>query len=111
MFYSTQILARKGPLGIVWIAAHMDKQLKRSQVRGRGVWAASRGMRGSGPYTLAWLHAPKAAPVPPLGQAGKHAHTHAPPQAMLRSTCPFQTMFLFLHRLQRCTSPSLWMRC
>ena len=33
MFYSTQILARKGPLGIVWLAAHMDKGLKRSQVR------------------------------------------------------------------------------
>jgi len=32
MFYSTQILARKGPLGIIWIAAHMDKNLKRSQV-------------------------------------------------------------------------------
>ena len=33
MFYSTQILARKGPLAIVWIAAHMDRQLKRNQVR------------------------------------------------------------------------------
>ncbi|GIL84058.1 hypothetical protein Vretifemale_12778, partial [Volvox reticuliferus] len=32
MFYSTQILARKGPLGLVWIAAHMDRGLKRSQV-------------------------------------------------------------------------------
>eukprot|EP00198_Chlamydomonas_reinhardtii_P007464 XP_001696801.1 cohesin subunit SCC1b [Chlamydomonas reinhardtii] len=32
MFYSTQILARKGPLGLVWMAAHMDRGLKRSQV-------------------------------------------------------------------------------
>lgn len=32
MFYSTQILAKKGPLGIVWIAAHMDRQLKRHQI-------------------------------------------------------------------------------
>eukprot|EP00798_Chlamydomonas_sp_ICE-L_P021184 gene21184-28084_t len=32
MFYSTQILARKGPLGLVWIAAHMDSRLKRNQV-------------------------------------------------------------------------------
>ncbi len=31
MFYSSQILARKGPLGIVWIAAHVDGQLKRNQ--------------------------------------------------------------------------------
>lgn len=33
MFYSIQVLQRKGPLGIIWVAAHMDKQLKRSQVR------------------------------------------------------------------------------
>lgn len=32
MFYSSQILARKGPLGVVWMAAHLDGQLKRSQV-------------------------------------------------------------------------------
>lgn len=33
MFYSTQILARKGPLGLVWLAAHMDKGLRKQQVR------------------------------------------------------------------------------
>jgi hypothetical protein len=32
MFYSTQILNRKGPLGLVWIAAHLDRQLKRGQI-------------------------------------------------------------------------------
>lgn len=32
MFYSTQILAKKGPLGTVWIASHLDRRLKRSQV-------------------------------------------------------------------------------
>ena len=32
MFYSTQILAKKGPLGTIWIAAHLDRRLKRSQV-------------------------------------------------------------------------------
>ena len=32
MFYSTQILARKGPLGTVWIAAHLERRLKRHQV-------------------------------------------------------------------------------
>lgn len=32
MFYSTQILAKKGPLGVVWIAAHMDRHLKRHQI-------------------------------------------------------------------------------
>ena len=28
MFYSTQILTSKGPLGIIWVAAHLDKRLK-----------------------------------------------------------------------------------
>lgn len=27
-----QILAKKGPLGIIWIAATLDKRLKRTQV-------------------------------------------------------------------------------
>ena len=32
MFYHIQILAKKGPLGTIWIAAHHAKRLKRSQV-------------------------------------------------------------------------------
>ncbi|KAK9865865.1 hypothetical protein WJX84_006443 [Apatococcus fuscideae] len=32
MFYSVQILNKKGPLGVIWIAAHLDKRLKRAQV-------------------------------------------------------------------------------
>ncbi|KAK9830472.1 hypothetical protein WJX72_011940 [[Myrmecia] bisecta] len=32
MFYSAQILAKKGPLGTIWIAAHLDRRLKRHQV-------------------------------------------------------------------------------
>lgn len=40
MFYSNQILARKGPLGLVWIAAHMDKQLKRQQVNSTSIPAS-----------------------------------------------------------------------
>ncbi|EIE27346.1 hypothetical protein COCSUDRAFT_45823 [Coccomyxa subellipsoidea C-169] len=32
MFYSTQILAKKGPLGTIWIASHLDRRLKRNQV-------------------------------------------------------------------------------
>eukprot|EP00232_Nephroselmis_pyriformis_P014141 CAMPEP_0182882604 /NCGR_PEP_ID=MMETSP0034_2-20130328/17879_1 /TAXON_ID=156128 /ORGANISM="Nephroselmis pyriformis, Strain CCMP717" /LENGTH=476 /DNA_ID=CAMNT_0025015707 /DNA_START=146 /DNA_END=1572 /DNA_ORIENTATION=+ len=32
MFYSTQILAKKGPLGTIWIAAHLDRRLRRNQV-------------------------------------------------------------------------------
>ena len=32
MFYSTQILARKGPLGVVWMAAHLERKLNKNQV-------------------------------------------------------------------------------
>lgn len=32
MFYSTQILSRKGALGTIWIASHMEKRLKRNQI-------------------------------------------------------------------------------
>lgn len=33
MFYSTQILGRKGPLAVIWIAAHKDQKfLKRALV-------------------------------------------------------------------------------
>lgn len=32
MFYSTQILSRKGPLATIWIASHLEKRLKRAQI-------------------------------------------------------------------------------
>ena len=32
MFYSHQILAKKGPLGTIWIAAHMDRKLRKNQI-------------------------------------------------------------------------------
>ncbi|GAB4819090.1 hypothetical protein N2152v2_006136 [Parachlorella kessleri] len=32
MFYSTQILSKKGALGTIWIASHLEKKLKRSQI-------------------------------------------------------------------------------
>jgi cohesin complex subunit SCC1 len=32
MFYSQIILARKGPLGKIWLAAHFDKKLTKSQI-------------------------------------------------------------------------------
>jgi cohesin complex subunit SCC1 len=40
MFYSNQILARKGPLGLVWIAAHMDGRLKRQQINSASIPAS-----------------------------------------------------------------------
>jgi hypothetical protein len=32
MFYSQFILAKKGPLGKVWLAAHLDKRLTKNQI-------------------------------------------------------------------------------
>jgi cohesin complex subunit SCC1 len=40
MFYSNQILARKGPLGLVWIAAHMEGRLKRQQINSTSISAS-----------------------------------------------------------------------
>lgn len=40
MFYSNQILARKGPLGLVWIAAHMEGRLKRQQINSTSIEAS-----------------------------------------------------------------------
>lgn len=32
MFYSDIILAKKGPLGKIWLAAHWDKKISKTQV-------------------------------------------------------------------------------
>jgi cohesin complex subunit SCC1 len=32
MFYSFQVLAKKGPLSKVWLAAHLDKRLTKQQI-------------------------------------------------------------------------------
>lgn len=45
MFYSTQILSRKGPLATVWIASHLEKRLKRAQIFETSI-AKSVGERG-----------------------------------------------------------------
>ena len=52
MFYSTQILAKKGPLGTVWLAAHMDQRLKKNSVFEANI-AGSVGMSHSVTYSLA----------------------------------------------------------
>ena len=32
MFYSQFILANKGPLGTIWIAAHLERKLRKNQI-------------------------------------------------------------------------------
>lgn len=56
MFYAAQLLARKGPLGLVWLAAHAYEQLKRSQVGPDGGHGSMRGEAHSQlKLFMAWL--------------------------------------------------------
>lgn len=32
MFYSQYLLAKKGPLGKIWLAAHQEKKLSKQQI-------------------------------------------------------------------------------
>lgn len=40
MFYSQFLLEKKGPLGTIWIAAHLERKLRRNQVTGTNISAA-----------------------------------------------------------------------
>lgn len=37
MFYSQLVLAKKGPLGKVWLAAHWDRKLTKNQIMGTDI--------------------------------------------------------------------------
>ena len=51
MFYSTQILGKKGPLATIWLAAHMERKLKKEQWLNTSV-ADSVGTPPTAPATL-----------------------------------------------------------
>ncbi|KAH9325978.1 hypothetical protein KI387_006156, partial [Taxus chinensis] len=40
MFYSQCLLDKKGPLGIIWVAAHLEKKLRKNQVTETSIGAA-----------------------------------------------------------------------
>ena len=42
MFYSQYILAKRGPLGTIWIAAHLDRRLRKQQITETDVATAVR---------------------------------------------------------------------
>lgn len=44
MFYSQLVLAKKGPLGKVWLAAHWDRKLTKTQINSTDI-AKSVGMQ------------------------------------------------------------------
>lgn len=72
MFYSAQILAKKGPLGAIWIAAHHDKKyLKKQQVSGTDILESCgasllvlRRLPASGPTTCMACHNSNFAIIP-----------------------------------------------
>ena len=37
MFYSQFILAKRGPLGTIWIAAHLDKKLRKNDIEAQDI--------------------------------------------------------------------------
>ena len=42
MFYSQYILAKRGPLGTIWISAHLDRRLRKQQITETDVATAVR---------------------------------------------------------------------
>jgi hypothetical protein len=60
MFYSTHMLGRKGPLAVIWVAAHKDpKFLKRAFVDTTSINAAC----GENGYKIPKQHLPRFLPV------------------------------------------------
>ena len=49
MFYSQYILAKRGPLGTIWIAAHLDRRLRKQQITETDVAIAVRACPTSSP--------------------------------------------------------------
>lgn len=39
VLYSSQLISRQGPLRVIWVAAHLERQLKRQQVSDTSVAA------------------------------------------------------------------------
>ena len=64
MFYSQIILAKKGPLGKIWLAAHWDKKLTKAQVFQTDIETSVGERRASSPPSSAglWL---SPLPTPP----------------------------------------------
>ena len=46
MFYSDSVLARKGPLANIWLAAHWDRRLTKSQIVNTNIEASVRSIVG-----------------------------------------------------------------
>ena len=51
MFYSKEILGKKGPLAIIWLAATLEKRLKREQVSTTNVAGSAGALQLSARFT------------------------------------------------------------
>jgi hypothetical protein len=64
MFYSAQLLTKKGPLGTIWIAAHLEKRLKRNQIFETSIPASVGECAPSRDTVIAATHADPTSPTP-----------------------------------------------
>jgi hypothetical protein len=81
MFYSQFILAKKGPLGKVWLAAHLDKRLTKNQIFQTDIKASVGASRPAPPCP------PPAPPLPPCARAPvrtQYRHPLLPPSCSTR---------------------------
>ena len=121
MFYSQYILAKRGPLGTIWIAAHLDRRLRKQQITETDVAQAVRECPDPASRPVPWdarkCHAspssldardprpvrpaspkPSRARVPvPCGTRPRRAH--ARPARPARPEGPATTIFFFPSRL------------
>ena len=83
MFYSQYILAKRGPLGTIWIAAHLDRRLRKQQITETDVAIAVRAC----PTSSFLLRAPDVlarAATPPLPLFVRGLFSDPPPLPLPR---------------------------
>ena len=63
MFYSQYILAKRGPLGTIWIAAHLDRRLRKQQITETDVAQAVRECPDPASRPVPWDARPPRVPI------------------------------------------------
>jgi hypothetical protein len=74
MFYSHTILARKSPLGTVWIAAHLERKIKKPQIDGIDIPTYA---GPSAPPSLAQRRVFSSLCRPPVEKTGSFSSSHS----------------------------------
>ena len=79
MFYSQYILAKRGPLGTIWIAAHLDRRLRKQQITETDIAEAVRARPCQISLPAKSFRARIAPPISPVARASIRAR---PPRAL-----------------------------